>query len=121
MAWKDMQPELREIVKEKLLRDAERALLRASELVRPSPNGTEWTAVGGGWSAVRREVRVARSALDEAIDVLLANSHGKDAAPILVPIRAHLYEMANERNKKIFLKKLATAAEWLRKEQSRFD
>src|SRR5882724_7788714 len=121
MAWKNMQPELREIVRERLLRDAARALLRAEELVRPSPDGKEWMALDGGWGAVRREVRIARAALDEAIDVLSANPHGKDAAPILVPIRMHLYEMANERNKRIFLEKLATAAEWLRKEQSRFD
>jgi len=121
MAWKNMQPELREIVRERLLRDAESALLRAEELVRPSPDGKEWMALDGGWGAVRREVRIARAALDEAIEVLLANAHGKDAAPILVPIRMHLYEMANERNKRIFLEKLAAAAEWLRKEQSRFD
>src|SRR5262245_16516051 len=121
MVWKNMHPELREIVRERLLRDAESALLRAEELVRPSPDGKEWTALDGGWSVVRREVRIARSALDEAIDVLLADPHGKDAAPILVPIRKHLYEMANVRNKGRFLEELTADAEWLRKEQSRFD
>jgi hypothetical protein len=121
MAWKKMHPELREIVRERLLRDAESALRRAEELVRPSPDGKDWTALDGGWGPVRREVRIARAALDEAIDVLLANPQGKDVAPILAPIRIHLYEMANERNKRIFLEKLAVAAEWLRKEQSRFD
>src|SRR5262245_60940507 len=99
MAWQNMDPELRQIVRERLLPDAESALQRAGELVRPSPDGKEWTALEGGWSQVRREVRIARSALDEAIEVLLANPHGKEAAPILVPIRAHLYEMADERNK----------------------
>ena len=121
MAWKNMHPELREIVRERLLRDAGSALLRAEGLVRPSLGGKEWTAVDGGWSAVRREVRIARSVLDEAIEVLLADPQGKDAAPILVPIRMHLYEMANERNKQIFVEKLTAAAEWLRKEESRFD
>jgi hypothetical protein len=120
MAWKNMDPELREVVRG-LLRDAESTLLRAEELVRPSPGGKEWTALDGGWGAVRREVRIARAALDEAIDVLLANPHGKDVAPILAPIRVHLYEMANERNKGVFLEKLTAAAEWLRKEQSRFE
>ena len=121
MAWKNMHPELREIVRERLLRDAENALLRAEEMVRPSPDGKERTALDAGWSAARREVRIARSALDEAIDVLLANPHGKDSAPILVPIRRHLFEMADERNKEVFLEKLAAASEWLRKEQTGFD
>lgn len=121
MAWKDMQPELREIVSERLLRDAESALRRAEDLVRTSVDGKEWSALAGGWTVVRREVRIARSALDEAIDVLLANPHGKDAAPILVPIRKHLYEMADERNKKIFLEKLAAASEWLRKEHGKLE
>jgi len=121
MAWKNMQPELREIVRERLLRDAESALRRAEDLVRTSVDGKEWSAIAGEWSAVRREIRVARSALDEAIDVLLANPHGKDAAPVLVPIRKHLYEMADERNKESFLEKLAAASEWLRRERRSFD
>jgi hypothetical protein len=114
MASKETRPELREIVRERL-RDAESALLRAEERVRPRLDGKEWTALDGGWSAVRREVRIARSALDEAIEILLANPDGRDAAQILVPIRSHLYEMASERDKATFLKKLAAAAELLRK------
>jgi hypothetical protein len=121
MAWKDMHPKLRGIVRERLLPDAGTALLRAEELVRPSMDGKEWTALDRQWSAVRREVRIARSALDEAIEVLLGNPQGKDAASLLVPIRMHLYEMASERNKEIFLEKLAAAAQWLRKAQSRLD
>jgi hypothetical protein len=121
MTWQNMDPELREIVRGRLLPDAERALHRAGELVRPSRDGKEWTAREGGWSEVRREVRIARSALDEAIDVLLANPHGKEAAPILVPIRTHLYEMAEERDKGTFLQKLAAAGEWLRKGRSRLE
>ena len=121
MAWKDMQPELRGIVKERLLRDAEVALARAEERVRPRLDGGESVGRDDGWSAARRDVRVARSALDEAIDVLLADPHGKDAAPRLVPIRTHLFEMADERNRETFLEKLTAVAEWLRKEQSRLD
>jgi hypothetical protein len=116
-----MDPELRKIVRDRLLRDAGSALLRAEGLVRPGLDGREWTAIDGGWSAVRREVRIARSVLDEAIEVLLGDPQGKDAASILVPIRMQLYEMASERNKPIFLEKLAAAAEWLRKEQGKFD
>jgi hypothetical protein len=113
MASKETRLELREIVRERL-RDAESALLRAEERARPRPDGKERTALNGGWSAVRREVRIARSALDEAIEVLLAKPDGRDAAQILAPIRNHLYEMASERDKATFVKKLAAATELLR-------